>query len=572
MNQSVTERDIKRPARPLDRKVLSTIEICLAIALSAAWIAFDIRFFLHAGALWRDEVNSVNLSNSPTIANIWQNLQDDSFPMLWFLVLRFWIHVGIGTTDRGLRVLGLLVGLGILTVLWINARKFRFRPPIIALALLGFSSAFICYGGSIRAYGLGPLLELLTFGLMWDVATRPTPLRVIGALLIALAAVHMLYYNCVILAAICCGAVAVTAFHRQWVRAGIVLAIGVICAASMMIYAPAIHRVDIFRPMLVKEPSLTWILIKFGQAVSYDAGNNPVTSGFNLVMWELTGLFAFFAGAAALLSKRRLADGSLGKDLVIYHFTILCAGVIGYCWFLWRLSYFMQPWYYLALLALIAVCADGLIASFRSDFLRVLVCIAVVGFCLTTARLVWFDAGLRKTAMDSDARELQRLSKKGDLILVSPWYYGVGFERYFHGPADYVTVPPISFLSYHKYDLLIPSMQNTRAMDSTITRAANVLKSGHVVFLFGEFLYPSNDFIYPTIDGPAPQNSFGWNDGQYYDLWQRQVVYVLARHSGQTVPVATDSAGVSYYERPWLFAMRGWIDTPKPLADSIKKK
>ena len=114
MNPSVTERDPTARAPSVDRTVIPRLEIGLAALLSLAWIIFRIRFFLHAGALWRDEVNSVDLSTSPQISDIWHNLQYDSFPMLWHLLLRYWIRSGIGASDRGIRLLGLLAGLGIL--------------------------------------------------------------------------------------------------------------------------------------------------------------------------------------------------------------------------------------------------------------------------------------------------------------------------------------------------------------------------------------------------------------------------------------------------------------------------
>src|SRR5580658_6127625 len=105
MNQDVTSHPTHREGL-FNAKIIHGIELSLALALSVAWIVYHYRFFLHADGLWRDEVNSVDLSNSATIADIWRNLQYDSFPMLWHLVLRVWIRSGIGSTDSGLRLLG----------------------------------------------------------------------------------------------------------------------------------------------------------------------------------------------------------------------------------------------------------------------------------------------------------------------------------------------------------------------------------------------------------------------------------------------------------------------------------
>ena len=133
----------------------------------------------------------------------------------------------------------------------------------------------------------------------------------------------------------------------------------------MTIYISAIHRADSFRPMLLRQPNVTWFLTAFAEAVSYEPANATTKSALNLFTWEITVLIAIFIGAAAIFSKRRLAGDPFRKDVVIYHWTVLAAGLVGYFWFLWRLSYVMQPWYYLALMALLAVCSDGLIGSVR---------------------------------------------------------------------------------------------------------------------------------------------------------------------------------------------------------------
>ena len=45
-------------------------------------------FGMRVGALWRDEVNSLELATVRTLSEMWMNLDYDSFPALFFLVLR----------------------------------------------------------------------------------------------------------------------------------------------------------------------------------------------------------------------------------------------------------------------------------------------------------------------------------------------------------------------------------------------------------------------------------------------------------------------------------------------------
>lgn len=59
----------------------------------------------------------------------------------------------------------------------------------------------VCFGDSIRGYGIGVLFELLMIGAIWDVAVRPNEMRIAAAVVVSMMAVHLLFYNAVILSA-----------------------------------------------------------------------------------------------------------------------------------------------------------------------------------------------------------------------------------------------------------------------------------------------------------------------------------------------------------------------------------
>src|SRR5262245_15297890 len=83
-------------------------------------VYLHVLFFLNAGGLWRDEVELVHLSLMPSFSEVWQNLPHDSCPILMHLVVRAWSAAGkLGSTDPGLRVLGLYVGLFLLLAFWL---------------------------------------------------------------------------------------------------------------------------------------------------------------------------------------------------------------------------------------------------------------------------------------------------------------------------------------------------------------------------------------------------------------------------------------------------------------------
>jgi len=69
--------------------------ICLIATLLGLWV--QIVVLTHAGALWRDEVNVVQLVNS-TDPNLKWWPAHDSFPVFFFALVRIWSALGLGAT------------------------------------------------------------------------------------------------------------------------------------------------------------------------------------------------------------------------------------------------------------------------------------------------------------------------------------------------------------------------------------------------------------------------------------------------------------------------------------------
>ena len=72
-------------------------------ALVATWLVLT---SLHAGPLWRDETNSINVAQMPSLREFWDSMQFDSFPALWLLLLRCWSFLGLANSDAGIRKIG----------------------------------------------------------------------------------------------------------------------------------------------------------------------------------------------------------------------------------------------------------------------------------------------------------------------------------------------------------------------------------------------------------------------------------------------------------------------------------
>ena len=127
--------------------IVRQFEWATAVIVSTLLVLAHFSFMLHAGALWRDEVNTVHLATTPSLTGLWTKLQYDSFPLLWPLLLRGWVAISFGESDFHLRVLGLIVGIGLLMATWWTSRIVAGSVPLLSLILLAAQSQRNPLGG-----------------------------------------------------------------------------------------------------------------------------------------------------------------------------------------------------------------------------------------------------------------------------------------------------------------------------------------------------------------------------------------------------------------------------------------
>lgn len=412
----------------------------LEVSVGAAVCALAV--FLHgvllgsAGALWRDEANSVAIAALPTFADVWRTLQFDSFPAGWFVVLRAWIAAGPGRSDGGLRVLGFLVGLGILAALWVNARRLGAPAPLLGLAAFGLNVAVIVYGDSVRGYGIGMLLGLVAFGAIEALARQPSRARFVVAAAASALSVHFLFYDAVLVLAACTGGCALSLVRRRPREAGIVVAAGIPAAVSLLVYARTIENTKAWNEIVRYDIGLSWIALRFREALSESGEAYPW-------IWLAIVLGAVLVGGAALL-RARSRGWTREHETAVFCLGTLVAGAVSYLVFLARLRYIMQPWYFLVFLALVGATLDGVLAVVRrSAPARLAKAGAVALVVLAVAAPAWNATRTRKTSLDLVAAQLETLAGSGDVVVLSPWYYGVAFDRYSRGPAGWTTLPPM---------------------------------------------------------------------------------------------------------------------------------
>ena len=591
--------------------------LALAASLAVVWMHF---FFLwHAGALWRDEVNLVNLSNRHSLGE----MSKDSFPVLMPLLVGGWTAIGLGQNDFSLRVLGTLIGLALPAALWLTAWKIRRAPPLIGLVLLALNSTVILFGDSLRAFGLGSVLILLTTAAAGWFLQQPTWRRAGGLAALAILSVQALYQNAVLIAAICFGAWAVCAWQKNRRTAVKVFVVAMMAATSLLPYwariasmpaSAAALRVG-FHPMYVFTnfdiaagfPMLqyTWlwglfalVVVVFG-IVSFFARSKTNSQDESALFGNATSLliaavtvagFFWFAASPATRwcffplmtvaivwcdarSRRRLAVRESGTganatapvaaELPLFAGVTLLSAFAGFAGFLWYAALASEPWYFLPLLALTAA-AFELGLPLASRHFRA----AIFGFAAMTIVLAIpaapGDLGWRFTNVDMVAQRLTKEAGSGDFIIVSPWFCGVSFERYYQGPASWDTLPPLKDHSIHRFDLVREQMQKTDVLRPVFNQISATLRSGHRVWIVGTMNIPTAAAPMPADLPPAPLNYSG-SDLRYTENWASQTARFLGDHSRQFTQVDFKSSQNVAPENLKLLVAEGWPGSPGDL-------
>jgi hypothetical protein len=494
-------------------------------------------FLFHAGGFTGDEVSVINLAGSHSIALI----TGDSFPILMPLLISGWTAMGLAHSDLTLRLLGILIGLGIAGALWLAAWNTRRAPPLFGLALLGLNATVIFWGANLRAYGLGSLLIMLTMSAMCHLLGKPTWPRTLLLSIIAVLSVQTLYQNSIFFASIGLGGWMVCLVRKDKVAAGKILAAALFTVTSLLPYWPSVskwtHSTAAIRP---------------GFSFVAAADNFRTITSFPLPqyvwVWCLLGVAVIGLGIGALSRRQMQPARREGRmtttELRVFAGTTLLAALVGYFIFLYYAALITSPWYFLPLLALGAICFDlslplvTLPRLFRTATWGIL--IATVGIAIPFAVR---DLNCRFTNVDLVVNRLMKEISPDDYVVVTPWYLGISFNRYYRGAATWDTLPPLADHSTYRFDLIQAEAKNSYASQPVLDRIAKILQSGHQVWIVG------------AMQVPAPGQRAATEAGRF-----------IAEHSRSFEPVELKIKGlVSDYEQESLLQASGWkTNRPAP--------
>ena len=509
-----------------------------------------------AGGLWRDEANTVGLATLPSVSDTWNNLQYDSFPILWILIVRAVATTNGYLNDPAFRALGFCVGIGIIGAIWYYARALKSSVPLLSLALLAMQPALIRYGDSMRAYGLGILTITVTAALIWQFVREPSVARFVAVSVAAIVSVQSLYYNAVLLAALCGGAVAVCAFNRDWNKAVLVTLIGLLAAITLAPYLSTLRGAsDWVVTFRLPEYTVGRFLTKLETTLRMGGIGS-------VIAWTTAFVAALICGLVALRRPLRFNLSREQQEVVLFNLVTLVLTVVGIFLFLKILSYPTEPWYYLSMLGLAGICIDSIFGALLrrpvARMIRLGVVFILAGATFLPARRV--ARGL-ETNVDIIASRLDTAAQRGDLIVVSHWYEGVTFARYYHGDAGWLAIPQIDVHRFHRYDLVMNQMRAARQTEPVrpaVEGIERALRSGHHVYIVGFLNLPASGRS-PTVLPPAPLPGNRWPIGTYENEWSTMVGDFLRQHALTYTEIGVHPPSVySIHEYVTLSTLSGW--------------
>lgn len=531
----------------MNPKLIKYAEWIVAILLSATVLFVFFVRATHAGALWRDECDSVALARLPTFADVLHNLKFTSFPILFPTAVRLFTNL-FGTSDASLRCFGFLVGFALLAVAWFNARKTNGDVPLILPALLGLNITFLTVGTGIRGYGLGGVLVVLAFGLTAVFVARPTALRLSAMFVSYLASMQCLYFDAALIPALLLAAFAICVFRRQFKWALALCFVAAICALSYIPKFLTYFEIRDWAIALQRPTALT----ELWQAFKLACGDPASVAPF---IWLAILLFSIVAAWVLKGRSHSVAESNL---LFFGALTILIASPL-YFIFLWRLHNLPETRYYVALLCLLAAAAELVIGMLsRFVWVRAGRLLVVIGLAASLPIFAWPEILKRDTTMDFLARGLERYAQPEDLIVVNPWFLAPSFSWYYHGQAHWMTVPELSEKRIHRYDLMKARMEMVDGLTDLYSAISQTLHAGNRVWLVGG-AQPSEGKG-PLSLSPAPDPQFGWSGQAYTYAWSNQLGVFLRQHVVDGEIVVGPMNGVNSHENIPLLIARGWRD------------
>jgi hypothetical protein len=507
---------------------LTRPEYGIAALLTLGAIVLHVVLWANVGDPWRDEVNSIAVASSPTWSATWDAMRYDSFPFLYFALLRIWTGV-FGDAAVSLRALGLCLGLGGLGAFWWLGRRMHAGPPLLILAMVAMSAALIRYGDANRAYGLALITAALMLGTIWSLLFDCSKKNIAFAAIACLAATHSNYQNSLLLLGIGSAAILASAINRRWRSAACIAAICATTALTMAIYLPI---VSFTKSMMILFPwsiSVHDIIGVFGETVSNGYGDWQKWIWLAAILVGLTiALLSLFIAIEQPASTAR-SDAMTRSLFVLMVIPIL---MVTFTVFMIWSDYAVRPWYLLGLmLVLVAVIEAGVAALPEPPrAMRLILPALALLIGIPAAANAPAELKRRATNMPDLITAIEREGGPHDLVIITEWYVGLTFNHLYKGNKPWMTIPDMGRHSVHRMDILKARMMDGQGVSRELEQITRTLQSGNRVFVIGNFARLSPQMLRSQLP-PAPHPQYGWSSGNYTAYWAAQAGAALSSYA-----------------------------------------
>ena len=529
---------------------LRRVEGMVAILLSLTVISLIAVRVNRAGALWRDECAVVQLARMPHVSDIARNFQHEAFPIPFPILIRGYTNL-FGDSDILLRAFGGAVGLALVCALWLSARCAGDGLPIVSLPFLGLSSTFLIWGLTIRGYGLGSVLIVLAFGPFVLLLRKFSAATVAAAASASIAAVQCLVHNLVLVFALTISATIICLLRGDARKMAVFLAILALCVISFLPYVNAYSTGSPWS--IIAEAPLSFRSLSNHFIVATGDPSPAFASCWGTAFLVLVSVTTF---RVYHLHRR---SSYPERDILLYLMLVPVIALVGYYLFLRLLNYWARPWYFLALLSILAASLDGLTASLLG-FKWMRLCRLLFAFAALTILpfFIWPKITERQSNIDIVAQKVTELAQPVDLIVVAPWQYGISFNRYYKGTTPWITLPKIADRHVHRYDLFREKMVSSHPIDDVLGEIERALAAGGRVWFVGGLIQLQENGM-PRSLSPAPDPISGWDNRAYNRSWLEQLSAFVRTHGerGQTVSLPSASP-VNELENVPLMVVEGW--------------
>jgi len=535
-----------------NRYVLTCFEFAVAGLITIFLIILHIQFCQHAGPLWRDEIASVRVATMPTLKESWRLLGFENHPFFHYLVLRAWCSLGLGMADFGLRVLCLLIGLLLVSALWVAAWLFNKSAPLLPLALFALNEHTL-RADALRPHGLALVWLVLAFAFIWQLTfqSQHRPRTITLAMIAAVLSVQTGYLNVPLLVAICSGSIAVLALKKAWRSVALILMVGGISALSLSPYIPMLIQANDWNYIGSVRHSVGSLAFSFYWIAT---ANNPIVYGVFLAL--VTGSLALVI--VPRLRKTFIDPVDRAGEHLIFSAVVCVTAVIGTGGFLWLIGFPIARRYCLPLIAVIALSTAVVAAALRrSTMARLAILVGSILVALAFVQPTFSESRTKFTNCDLAAAAVTERAKAGDVIILTRFDYGISFQRYYRGPVAWQSIPPLSDYRLFRWDLVKQAMTERDPIRELLVRVEFALRSGHSVFIVGQV--GSRPIQRPLPLPPAPSTPYGWNLEAYLTNWKEQIVDLINRHAlrGESIPLPNQDP-VDWIEKLNVAVVSGW--------------